>query len=59
MAIRKYVHSWLFCPECHRQRKVVNGVMRVHRRWNGEEMIHCDGSGKKGELVHANYIAAQ
>jgi len=59
MELRKYEYSWLWCPECMRQRKVVNEVMRPHRRWNGEEMVHCSGTGKKGKLSHENSLASQ
>ena len=35
------------CPVCKMQRATTRtGVMTVHRRWNGKEMVPCKGSNK-------------
>jgi predicted amidophosphoribosyltransferase len=38
---------WVNCAWCTQERRVVDNRMVSHRRWDGREMITCDGSGQK------------
>jgi hypothetical protein len=41
--------AWQTCPECFKERRVVEGVMLQHRRYSSweREMVPCAGSGEE------------
>ena len=45
--------TWARCPGCDKERQVISGRMKDHRRWDGwnRVMIRCDGSGQAGDAA--------
>ena len=48
---------WGICPECQKERKLgKNRLMTYHRRYDGEKMIPCAGSGMYPEGMYSDGI---
>ena len=42
------------CPVCRMERQTTGtGKMVRHNRWNGREMVKCDGEGKRPAVGRA------